>query len=186
MNYIETGIADLWLCEAEIYEDDRGYFFEAFNKKDFAENTGLTVDFVQQNQSKSAYGTLRGLHLQKGDSSQAKFMRVIQGEVLDVVVDLRKDSATFGHHYKVLLSAENNRQLFVPRHFAHGFLVLQPDTTFTYSCDTYYDKTAEVTLNYKDPQIAIDWPAIAGDYILSAKDEQGLDFKTVVEKLYGE
>lgn len=185
MKYIETGIADLWLCEAEMYEDDRGYFFEAFNRKDFAENTGLTVDFVQQNQSRSAYGTLRGMHLQKGVSGQAKLLRVIQGEVLDVVVDLRKDSATFGQHYTVLLSRENNRQLFVPRHFAHGFLVLQPETTLIYSCDNYYDKAAEVTLHYKDAKTAIDWPAVRGDYILSKKDAQGLDFKTVVERLYG-
>lgn len=185
MKYIETGIVDLWLCEAEMYEDDRGYFFEAFNKKNFTENTGLTVDFIQQNQSKSAYGTLRGMHLQKGDSSQAKLMRVIQGEVLDVVVDLRKDSPTFGQHYTVLLSGENKRQLFVPRHFAHGFLVLQPETTFIYSCDNYYDKSAEVTLHYKDEKADIDWPEIKDDYILSAKDAQGLDFETVVERLYG-
>jgi len=186
MKYIETGIADLWLCEAEMYEDDRGYFFEAFNRKNFAENTGLKLDFVQQNQSRSVYGTLRGMHLQKGDSGQAKLLRVIQGEVLDAVVDLRKDSPTFGQHYTVLLSGENKRQLFVPRYFAHGFLVLQPETTFIYSCDNYYDSSAEVTLHYKDVKAAIDWPAVNDDYILSTKDTQGLDFETVVERLYGE
>lgn len=185
MKYTETGIADLWLCEADRHEDDRGYFFEVFNKKDFAENTGLKVDFVQQNQSKSAYGTLRGMHLQEGVFSQAKLLHVIEGEVLDVVVDLRKGSSTFGQYYTVLLSGKNNRQLFVPRHFAHGFLVLQPETTIIYSCDNYYKKSAEVTLHYKDAKVAIDWPVVSGDYILSAKDKLGLDFETIVEKLYG-
>lgn len=186
MKYIETGIADLWLCEADVHEDERGYFFEAFNKRNFTENTGLDIDFVQQNQSRSSYGTLRGMHLQKGIFSQAKLLRIIQGKVLDVVVDLRKGSRTFGQHYSVMISAENSRQLFVPRHFAHGFLVLQPETVLIYSCDNYYDQSAEVTLHYKDVKAAIDWPAVTGDYILSEKDKQGLDFETAIEKMYGE
>ncbi|MGB3774903.1 MAG: dTDP-4-dehydrorhamnose 3,5-epimerase [Leeuwenhoekiella sp.] len=185
MKYIDTGIQDLWICEPDIFKDGRGHFFEAFNKKDFKSNTGLEVDFVQQNQSKSAYGTLRGMHLQKGKDSQAKLLRVIEGEVLDAVVDLRKDSPTFGKSYTVILSAENNRQLFVPRNFAHGFLVLKPETAFVYSCDSYYQKSAELTLHYQDKKAAIEWPQIDGDQILSEKDNEGLDFEEVIAQMYG-
>lgn len=185
MKYIKTGITDLWLCEPDIYDDGRGYFFEAFNKKDFVQKTGINIDFVQQNQSKSTYGTLRGMHLQKGKASQAKLLRVLQGEVLDAVVDLRQDSPTFGQSYTVLLSAENKKQLFVPRNFAHGFLVLKPETIFVYSCDNYYNKSAEVTLHYRDEASAIKWPKVEGNYILSEKDEQGLDFKSVIRNING-
>ena len=153
-------------------------------RNDFVEKTGMKVDFVQENQSKSAYGSLRGMHMQKGDHSQAKLLRVLQGEVFDAVVDLRKDSPTFGKSYTVLLSAENNLQLFVPRNFAHGFLVLQPETTFVYNCDNYYQKDAEVTLHYKDDKSGIDWPIIEGDHILSEKDKQGLSFEAVIANLY--
>jgi len=184
MRYFTTKIKDLWICQPDVFEDDRGHFFEVFNKADFMKNTGLEVDFIQHNQSMSAYGTLRGMHLQMGESSQAKLIRVIKGEVLDAVVDLRKDSPTFGQAYTVLLSAENRSQLFIPRNFAHGFLVLQPDTIFTYSCDNYYEKSAEITLNYKDQHANIDWPKMEGDYILSEKDKHGLDFKTVIDKMY--
>ncbi|WP_031425108.1 dTDP-4-dehydrorhamnose 3,5-epimerase [Flavimarina sp. Hel_I_48] len=184
MRYFSTEIKDLWICQPDVFEDGRGHFYEAFNRADFHKNTGLDVDFVQQNQSKSAYGTLRGMHLQMGESSQAKLIRVIQGEVLDAVVDMRRDSPTFGKSYTVLLTAENRTQLFVPRYFAHGFLVLKPETVFVYSCDNYYNKSADITLNYKDPVAKIEWPEIEGDHILSEKDTLGLEFNAVIERMY--
>lgn len=185
MKYEDTGIPDLWLCTPDVYTDERGYFFEAFSKKDFQQHTGLTLDLVQQNQSKSAYGTLRGLHLQKGEYSQAKLMRVLQGKVLDVVVDLRKDSPTFGQHYSVILCEENQKQLFVPRGFAHGFLVMQADTVFVYSCDNYYHKNSELSLYYNDPKIDLEWPRVEGGHILSEKDREGLSFDAIIREMYG-
>ena len=185
MTFKETGFKDLWLCEPNVFKDDRGYFFEAFNKEDFRKKTGLDVDFVQQNQSCSTRGVLRGMHLQKGEYAQAKLIRVIQGRVLDAVVDLRKDSETFGQSYTVELSGENNRQLFVPRGFAHGFLVLSPEVLFVYSCDNFYAKGQELTLKYDDALAAVQWPLSQSEYILSEKDKKGLDFDSVIEALNG-
>lgn len=183
MNYTKTGFKDLWLCEPAIYGDARGYFFEAFNQKEFGEETGLQPQFVQQNQSSSDRGVLRGLHLQKGSEAQAKLIRVIQGTVFDVVVDLRRDEPTFGKSYTVELSGKNKKQLFIPKGFAHGFLVLEDDTVFTYSCDNFYKRESELTLKYNDPEIDIVWPEISG-ITLSEKDKQGLDFETLVKRIY--
>lgn len=185
MKYISTGIEDLWVCEPTIFNDDRGYFMEAFNKNDFKKNTGIEIEFVQQNESKSDYGVLRGLHLQTGQWAQAKFIRVLQGKVLDVVVDLRKDSQTFKQTYSIELSGENKKQLFVPRNFAHGFLVLEPNTIFTYSCDNFYSKESEVSLNFKDPIVNTDLLIPEQDLIMSEKDKNALDFKAVFDKMYG-
>ncbi len=184
MIFKKTGFKDLWLCKPQVYQDGRGYFFEAFNKQEFKEGTGLDVDFVQHNQSRSSHGVLRGLHLQKGNYAQAKLIRVIRGRVLDAVTDLRRESETFGQSYTVELSAENNIQLFVPRGFAHGFLVLSPETLFVYSCDNYYDSAHELTLKHDDTRAAIPWPMSEGKYTLSEKDKQGLDFNTLIDILY--
>lgn len=184
MQFTKTGFKDLWLMEPKVFGDSRGYFFEAFNAENFKEKTGIAIDFVQQNQSKSQKNVLRGLHLQTGEYSQAKLIRVIQGSVLDVVVDLRQEEPTFGKCYAVELNATNQKQLFIPRNFAHGFLVLEENTLFTYSCDNYYKPEAELTLYYNDPECSPIWPNI-GELIISEKDKNGLDFKTVIKKLYG-
>lgn len=185
MIFNKTGFKDLWLCEPKVLSDERGYFFEAFNKQKFEVNTGLKADFVQENQSCSTQGVLRGMHLQKGEHAQAKLIRVIHGRVLDAVIDLRKDSETFGQSCLIELSSENQKQLYVPRGFAHGFLVLSPKTVFVYSCDNYYAKAHELTLKYDDAQAAINWPPPDGAYVLSKKDEQGLDFDVLINELYG-
>ncbi len=183
MQFFETGFKDLWLIEPKIFGDSRGYFFEAFNAREFERHTGLNPVWVQQNQSKSDKDVLRGMHLQTGNYAQAKLVRIIHGSVLDVVVDLRKDQPTFGKYYAVELNSRNQKQLFVPRGFAHGFVVLEEETVFTYSCDNYYHPEAEVTLNYTDPQVNIKWP-ITETLKLSPKDEAGLSLKQVVDKMY--
>lgn len=171
MNFIETGIKDLWLIEPRVFADERGYFFESFNLNSFKEKTGLTPNFVQDNESKSSKGVLRGLHFQKGEHAQAKLVRVVKGEVLDVAVDLRKDSLSYGKHYTVRLSAENKRQLFVPRGFAHGFLVLSDTAVFQYKCDNFYNKESEDGLYYASPKLNIDWELEDNQLILSPKDK---------------
>lgn len=157
------------LFEPNVWSDDRGYFFEAFNARTFAE-AGIEAGFVQDNQARSTYGVLRGLHYQTGDFAQAKLVRVFEGEVLDVAVDIREGSPTFGQSYSVLLSADNKRQLFVPRGFAHGYAVLSPTAEFFYKCDNFYSKESEGGLLYNDPQLGIDWRLPAGDVVLSEKD----------------
>ncbi|MDX1470708.1 MAG: dTDP-4-dehydrorhamnose 3,5-epimerase, partial [Flavobacteriaceae bacterium] len=143
MKFTETFLQGCYVIEPRIFEDQRGYFYESFNRRVFKENTGVDVDFVQDNQSKSDKYVLRGLHMQVGDYAQAKLVRVTQGSVLDVCVDLRKDSSTYGKHFSVILDSDNHKQLFIPRDFAHGFVVLEDDTIFSYKCDNYYDKTSE-------------------------------------------
>lgn len=170
MNFIKTDIDGVYIIEPKIWPDARGYFFESYNKKVFDE-AGLTYDFVQDNQSKSSYGTIRGLHFQKGEFSQAKLVRVIEGTVLDVAVDLRAGSKTFGKHVAVELSAENNRQLMIPRGFAHGFSVLSETAVFTYKCDNVYNKASEGGLIWNDKDIGIDWKIPADKVILSDKDK---------------
>ncbi len=170
MNFIKTDIDGVYIIEPKIWPDARGYFFESYNKKVFDE-AGLTYDFVQDNQSKSSYGTIRGLHFQKGEFSQAKLVRVIEGTVLDVAVDLRAGSKTFGKHVAVELSAENNRQLMIPRGFAHGFSVLSETAVFTYKCDNVYNKASEGGLMWNDKDIGIDWKIPADKVILSDKDK---------------
>ncbi|MBK8683584.1 MAG: dTDP-4-dehydrorhamnose 3,5-epimerase [Bacteroidetes bacterium] len=170
MERIETGIKDCFIIKPNVHGDARGYFFESYSKRSFQEISGLDIEFIQDNQALSGYGTLRGLHFQKGDAAQAKLVRVMQGRVVDVAVDLRKDSDTFGLHVAVELSAENNLQLFVPRGFAHGYSVLEPDTIFVYKCDNLYNKSAEGGLIYNDPQLKIDWRLPTKDMLLSEKD----------------
>ena len=170
MNILKTNLEGLLIIEPKIFEDSRGYFFESFNLKTFREKTGFQGEFVQDNQSKSKYGTLRGLHFQKGSSAQAKLVRVLSGKVLDVVVDLRPDSPTFKKHYSVELSAENKRQFFVPRGFAHGFVVLSETAEFFYKCDNYYDQSSEGGLRYNDPELNIDWIVPDNKLLLSDKD----------------
>lgn len=170
MKFTSTDIADLWLIEPTVFEDSRGYFFESFNKQTFKKNTGLTVEFVQDNESKSTKGVLRGMHFQKGAHAQAKLVRVIEGEVQDVAVDLREGSPTYGKHFSVNLSAENRKQLYVPRGFAHGFLVLSETAVFTYKCDNFYNKESEGGLLYSCPNLGIEWQLEGTELLLSDKD----------------
>lgn len=170
MNYISTEIPDVWIIEPRVFEDARGYFMETWREEDFNRAIGHDVHFVQDNQSKSSYGVLRGLHYQKGDLSQAKLVRVLQGKVVDVAVDLRKESPTFGKYIMVELSEENKRQFFIPRGFAHGFQVLSDTAVFTYKVDNSYAPEAECSIRYDDPTINIKWPIIGEKVILSDKD----------------
>lgn len=176
MEYEETNIKGVWILTPKVFNDNRGYFFEAWEKSDFEAHVGK-VDFIQDNESKSSYGVLRGLHYQKGEFSQAKLVRVIKGKVLDVAVDLRKSSPTFGKHVMVELSEDNKRQLFIPRGFAHGFLVLSPEAIFTYKVDNIYAPAHEASIRWNDPQIGINWPIDQKDVVTSPKDLEGKDFK---------
>lgn len=169
MEYKKTSIEGVYIIEPKVFNDARGYFFEAWKKNDFESNIGH-VDFIQDNESKSSYGVLRGLHYQKGEFSQAKLVRVIKGKVLDVAVDLRKKSATFGQHVMVELSEENKRQFFIPRGFAHGFLVMSDEAIFTYKVDNVYSPQNEASILYNDPELGINWPIDAKDVLLSDKD----------------
>lgn len=179
MNYIKTEIYGVFIIEPKVFNDSRGYFFEAFKASDFEEHVG-PVSFIQDNESKSAYGVLRGLHYQKGEYSQAKLVRVIKGCVLDVAVDLRKNSATFGKHVMVKLSDENKRQLFIPRGFAHGFLVLSDEAIFTYKVDNVYSPENEASIRFDDPDLNISWPIDLNDVLISHKDLNGVSFKDAV------
>lgn len=169
MQYIETAIAGLWIIQPKVFTDARGYFMESFKKADFEKYIGV-VDFVQDNESKSSFGVLRGLHFQKGASAQAKLVRVIKGNVYDVAVDLRQGSPTFGKYVGVELSEENKTQFFIPRGFAHGFLVMSDEAIFTYKVDNVYAPQHEGSLRYNDPALAIQWPVEEDRLILSDKD----------------
>ena len=169
MPITETGIKGLVLFEPQVWKDDRGYFFESYNRKTFAD-LGIEADFVQDNQARSTFGVLRGLHYQVGPFQQAKLVRVVEGEVLDVAVDLRPESETLGHWYSVRLSAENKKQLFVPRGFAHGYVVLSPTAEFVYKCDNFYSKEHEGGVIFNDPTLNIDWEIEMDKTILSQKD----------------
>ena len=171
LKLIETGIKDLYIIEPQIFGDNRGYFMESYNKKEF-ERLGLHYDFVQDNQSKSKKGVLRGLHFQK-NYPQAKFVRVLEGEVFDVAVDLRKNSKTYGKWFGVILSDENKRMFMIPRGFAHGFVVLSETATFTYKCDEFYHPEDEGGIIWDDKDINIDWP-IDFEPLLSEKDKKNL------------
>lgn len=171
MNYIPTDIAGVWILEPRLFEDARGYFMETYRKEDFDRAIGQEVNFIQDNQSKSSRGVLRGLHYQKGETSQAKLVRVLHGTVVDVAVDLRRNSPTFGRHVMVELSAENHRQLFIPRGFAHGFQVLSNEAVFTYKVDNRYAPEAECSIRFDDPALDIRWPISHPDeMLLSEKD----------------
>lgn len=169
MKVIKTAIEDVVIIEPDVFGDARGYFFESYSQKKFDEQV-RKVTFVQDNQSKSKYGVLRGLHFQKGKDAQSKLVRVVKGRVLDVAVDIRKGSPTFGRYVAVELSEDNHRQLFVPRGFAHGFSVLSEEAVFQYKCDNLYAPQAEGAIAWDDPDIGIDWGLPAEDVLLSAKD----------------
>ncbi|MBR1538460.1 MAG: dTDP-4-dehydrorhamnose 3,5-epimerase [Bacteroidales bacterium] len=170
MKYIKTDIEGPLIVEPHIFGDNRGYFFESFSLRDFEANAG-PVHFVQDNESYSSRrGVLRGLHFQKGDKAQAKLIRVVSGSVLDVAVDIRPGSPTFGQYVKVVLSGENKLMFFIPRGFAHGFLVLEDDTVFQYKCDNYYAPEAEGSYRWNDPFFAVDWGISPEEVILSEKD----------------
>lgn len=171
MTIIETPLAGCIEITPRIFNDDRGYFFESYNTQTFNNAVGYKVNFVQDNQSLSTKGVCRGLHLQKGNAAQAKLVRVSQGKVLDVAVDLRKASPTFGQYHSVLLSAKNNKQFFIPRGFAHGFVVLSSKAVFAYKCDNYYNKAAEGGLHYADTDLNIDWNLTLNELLVSDKDK---------------
>lgn len=171
MRIEQTPLKDCFLIYDNIIRDQRGYFFESFNRKKFFDATGFDIDFVQDNQSSSEYGVLRGLHFQKGEHAQAKLVRVLQGKVLDVAVDIRKNSPTFGKSFTVELSDSSGTQLFIPRGFAHGFLVLSDTATFFYKCDNYYNKESEGGIAYNDDAFNIDWKINNDSIILSEKDK---------------
>ena len=170
MEIQETGLKDCVIIKPRVFDDARGYFFESFNQKTFEDKTGLSGKFVQDNQSYSSYGVIRGLHAQAGDHAQAKLVRVLQGEVLDVAVDARPGSPTYGKHFSVKLSAENNLQLYIPRGFLHGFSVLSETATFFYKCDNFYHKESEFGVRYNDPELNIDWQIPAQKEAVSDKD----------------
>ncbi len=170
MEYIPTEIADVVIVEPKVFGDARGYFMETWREEDLNRAVGHDVHFVQDNESRSSRGVLRGLHYQRGEASQAKLVRVLDGEVYDVAVDLRHDSKTFGQYVGVVLSGENKRQLFIPRGFAHGFLVLSETATFAYKVDNRYAPETEASIRYDDPTIGIKWPMTQG-LLLSEKDQ---------------
>ncbi len=169
MNVIQTEIQGVVIIEPRVFGDSRGYFFESFSEKNFKEQVA-DVDFVQDNQSKSCYGVVRGLHFQKPPHAQAKLVRVVKGRVLDVAVDLRKGSPTYGKHVAVELTEDNHRQFFIPRGFAHGFAVLSEEAIFQYKCDNYYAPQSEGAVAWNDPDLGIDWGVPLEKAILSEKD----------------
>lgn len=169
MQIIPTALEGVVIIEPRVFHDDRGYFFEVWNQREFDERV-RPVHFVQDNQSKSTYGVVRGLHYQRGRHAQGKLVRVVVGTVLDVAVDIRRGSPTFGQYVAVELSDDNQRQLFVPRGFAHGFSVLSETAVFQYKCDNFYDKESEGAIAWDDPDIGVDWRVPAQQVTLSAKD----------------
>ena len=171
MIFTETKLKGCFIIEPKIFNDERGYFMESFNEETFQKGIGQSVHFVQDNQSFSTKGVLRGLHYQTGQFAQAKLVRVLQGEVLDVAVDIRPNSETFGNYESIILSGENQKQFFVPRGFAHGFLVLSETATFFYKCDNFYNKESEGGLMYNDKTVAINWQFSIKDLLISDKDK---------------
>ena len=171
MNFIETKLKGCFILEPKIFADERGYFMESFNERTFQNGIGINVHFVQDNQSYSSKGVLRGLHYQTGEHAQSKLVRVLHGEVLDVAVDIRPDSETYGQYEAVLLSAEKQNQFFIPKGFAHGFLVLSETATFFYKCDNFYNAASEGGIIYNDPQLNIDWQFEIDKLIISDKDK---------------
>ncbi len=171
MKAIETKLKGCFILEPRVFEDERGYFFESYNHKAFCEAIGQQVDFVQDNQSYSTRGVLRGLHFQIGEHAQAKLVRVLEGRVLDVAVDLRRDSDTYGQHVSIELTSDNKKQLFIPRGFAHGFVVLSHSAHFFYKCDNYYFKESEGGIRYSDSILNIDWKFLPEEIIVSEKDK---------------
>ena len=179
MEYITTEIEGVYIIQPRVFDDSRDYFFESWKRDEFEAHVGK-VDFVQDNESKSSYGVLRGLHYQRGEHAQAKLVRVISGRVLDVAVDLRKSSPTFGRHVMVELSGDNKRQLFIPRGFAHGFLVLSQEAVFAYKVDNVYAPQAEASIRWDDETVGISWPIDAKDVVTSEKDLKGSRWQDAV------
>ena len=179
MDYLMTEIEGVWILEPKVFGDSRGYFMETWQQADFERHIG-PISFVQDNESKSSYGVLRGLHYQEGEYSQAKLVRVIKGRVLDVAVDLRKSSPTFGRHIMVELSEDNKRQFFIPRGFAHGFLVMSDEAIFCYKVDNAYAPEHECSIRFNDPTIDIKWPIDESKMNLSPKDTAGVAFRDAV------
>lgn len=180
MTILPTVLNDCFIIEPRVFADQRGYFVETFNKKSFWQQAGFEVHFVQDNESKSSKGVLRGLHYQAGEHAQAKLVRVVKGKVLDVAVDLRESSSTFGQHISVELTEDNKRQLFVPRGFAHGFVVLEDETIFNYKCDNFYHKDSEQGVIFNDPELDIDWILPENELLISEKDLVLPKFKNAV------
>ena len=171
MRIEQTPLKDCFIIHEKVHGDARGYFIETYNSRDFKAATGLDIEFVQDNQSRSSKGVLRGLHMQKGDAAQAKLVRVLEGAVLDIAVDLRKGSPSFGQHYAIELTADNHKQFFVPAGFAHGFVVLSETATFFYKVDKFYEPGNEVGIMYNDKDLNIDWRLSESEIILSEKDK---------------
>ena len=171
MPFISCNIPGLVIIEPTIFEDSRGYFYESYNEAQFAQH-GIPANFVQDNQSSSTYGVIRGLHYQQPPYAQAKLIRVLEGIILDVAVDIRKHAPTYGQHFALELSAENKKQLFIPEGFAHGFSVLSPTAVVLYKCNAYYNKNSEGGILYSDPELGIDWKVTPGEAIISEKDRQ--------------
>ena len=179
MQFVKTDIPDVVIIEPKVFGDERGYFFESFRQDQFDRHIGK-VNFIQDNESKSTYGVLRGLHYQLPPFAQSKLVRVIKGKVLDVAVDIRKNSPTFGKHVAIELSEDNKRQLFIPRGFAHGFLSLSDEVIFSYKCDNYYNKESEASIMYNDKTINIDWKIKVDDLLLSEKDRKHPNFENAL------
>ncbi|MBW2961534.1 dTDP-4-dehydrorhamnose 3,5-epimerase [Mesonia aestuariivivens] len=177
MQIEKTLLKDCFIIKPRVFEDDRGSFFESYNHETFKKETGLEVTFVQDNQSTSKKGTLRGFHLQKGEHAQAKLVRVVKGEVMDVVIDLRDNSETYGKTFSIILNEQNNQQLFVPKGLAHGFITLSAEAIFAYKCDNYYNKASESGIIYNDKTLNIDWHLPKEQLIISAKDKELPTFK---------
>ena len=171
MKIEHTPLKDCFVLTPTIFTDERGTFYETYNEVLFEKVTGQKVNFVQDNQSTSAYGVIRGLHYQAGEMAQTKLVRALQGSILDIVVDVRKDSETFGEHFSIVLDDVIQQQLFVPRGFAHGFITLSPTSIFAYKCDNFYDKTSEQGIIYNDATLSLDWHLPKDKFILSEKDQ---------------
>ena len=181
MNVIKTDIEGVVVIEPQVFGDERGYFFESFNAERFLAETGIDVAFVQDNESRSKRGVLRGLHFQREPYAQAKLVRVVRGRVLDVAVDIRPGSPTFGKYVATELSGENHRQMFIPKGFAHGYVVLEDNTVFQYKCDEYYHPEVEDGIAWNDPQIGIEWPLPEDEIILSDKDRKRRTLRELCE-----
>jgi len=178
MKFVKTEIKGLWIIEPKVFADSRGYFMEVYKEQEFVRHIG-DIHFIQDNESRSSFGVLRGLHYQEGEAAQAKLVRVIEGRVLDVAVDIRKDSPTFGQYKMVELTGDNKRQYFIPRGFAHGFLVLSETALFAYKVDNYYAPAMERTIHCHDPELNIPWPLDPSQLILSEKDKSGKFLKEI-------
>lgn len=178
----ETYLKGCFIITPEVFKDERGFFLETFNKKEFSRLTGIETNFVQDNLSKSMKGVLRGLHFQEGVYAQAKLVQVISGRVLDVCVDIRKESPTFGKHFSIILDGINKQQLYVSKGFAHGFIVLENNTIFSYKCDSYYNKSAESGILFNDKLLNIDWGFPKENMIVSEKDKKQLTFQNLFKE----